>query len=180
MTDPTWIQHSYRGHEVQHAQQLFTKVLIAAASEREVELPLKHVTVKFTRDSGVEYVNVIPANPTLRKQAKLEAVTFKLLRLLDKSVRTSIAKAKGGERFTPVRRYVGICPEARDGCGKLFAKTRIDQEYCSRTCVSRAQVHRFRRNQRALKQLYPGEQMKRLAALERALVKKAAESLREG
>jgi hypothetical protein len=78
----------------------------------------------------------------------------------------------------PVRMYVGICPKARDGCGKLFAKTRIDQDYCSRTCVSRAQVHRFRRNQRALKQLYPGKQMKGLTPSERARVNELAESLR--
>jgi hypothetical protein len=40
----------------------------------------------------------------------MEALTYKL-RLLDKKVRTSLAKAKGGERFTPVRMYVGICPK---------------------------------------------------------------------
>lgn len=179
MTERPWLEDSYRGKEVRWAQQQFARVMVAAASGGEIEFPLKHVTVKFTRADGVEYVSVIPnrlgQSETERTEAKLEAVTFKLLRLLDKTVRTSIAKAKGGERFTPVRLYVGICPEARDGCGKLFAKTRIDQEYCSRTCVSRAQVNRFRRNQRALKQLYPGKRMKSLAASERARVKQLAE-----
>jgi hypothetical protein len=151
MTDSPWAELSYRGQEVLRAQKQFSNVLKAAASDVKIEFPLKHLTVKFTRGDGVEYVSTIPDNPAVRTGAKLEAVVFKLLRLLDKTVRTSTVKVKGGERVTPVRLYVGICPEAKDGCGQLFAKTRIDQEYCSRTCVSRAQVYRFRRNQRALK-----------------------------
>jgi hypothetical protein len=86
-------------------------------------------------------------------EAKVEAVIFKLLRLFDQTVRTSIAKSKGGERFAPVRLYVGICPDGRDGCGKLFAKTRIDQEYCSRTCVSRRQVYLLEKPTRPKKTL---------------------------
>jgi hypothetical protein len=140
------------------------------------------VQVRFTRADGVEYLSTIPGrlgqSDTVVAQAKLEAAVFKLIRLLDKTVRTSLTKAKGGERFMPVRQYVGICPETRDGCGKLFAKSRIDQAYCSRTCVSRAQVHRFRRNQQALKRLYPGKLMKQLTASERARVEQLAKSLR--
>lgn len=173
MTGPSRKEESFSGDEVTEAQRQFTRVLMAAAGDGEVERQLKHVKVRFTRAEGVEYISTISDRP-----AKMEAVVFKLLRLLDKTVRTSLTKAKGGERFTPVRLYVGICPKVRDGCGKLFAKTRIDQDYCSRTCVSRAQVHRFRRNQRALKQLYPGKRMKDLTPSEGARVKQLAESLR--
>ena len=175
MTDSPYVEDSFRGQEVSWAQKQFAKVLKAAAGERKMELSLKHTKIEFTRRDGVEYVTVCPDN--LRAEAKREAVMFHLLRSLDKTVRTNTVKAKGGARLTPVRIYVGICPEAADGCGKLFAKSRIDQEYCSRKCVSRAQVHRFRRNHRALKQLYPGKRMKSLAASERARVKKFAESL---
>jgi hypothetical protein len=138
---------SFKGKEVLQAQEQFTKILKAAAGQGWIEIErFKYLGVKFTRSGGVNYVNRIRHGGM---KAKMEALTYKLLRLLDKTVRTSLAKAKGGERVTPVRMYVGICPKDRDGCGKLFAKTRIDQEYCSRTCVSRAQVHRFRRNERA-------------------------------
>ncbi len=180
MTEHPWKNDSFRGIEVNQAQQEFARVLRAAAGNREIEHSLKYVKVIFTRAEGVEYVSTIPdrlgQSATEHSEAKLEAVVFKLLRLLDKTVRTSLAKAKGGERFTPVRMYVGICPEARDGCGKLFAKTRIDQDYCSRTCVSGAQVYRFRRNQRALKQLYPGKRMKQLTTAQRDRVQQLAES----
>lgn len=177
MSDRPWIEDSYRGEEVIWAQRAFAKILMASASDRKIKLPLQHVTAEFTRAEGLELVSVFRSKQSVqeRKQAKLEAAAFKLIRLLDKKV---ISGTRRSVRFTPVRLYVGVCPKERDGCGQLFAKTRIDQEYCSRTCVSRAQVHRFRRNQRALKQLYPGKRMKRLAASERALVKKAAESLR--
>ena len=179
MTEHLWIKDSFQGQEVERAQRIFAKVLETAADDGEFELPLEHVKVQFTRNGGLEYVPWIPDRSSgKRTEAKLEAITFKLLRLLDKSVRTSNAKAKGGERFTPMRLYVGICPEDRDGCGRLFAKTRIDQEYCCRACVSRAQVHRFRRNQRAVKQLYPVKRMKQLSASERSHVEKLAESLR--
>lgn len=143
---------SFRGKEILQAQERFTKILMAAAGQGQIEIGrFKYLGVKFTRAEGVEYQNKIPHGDgkSVLMDAKMEAVTYKLLRLLDKKVRTSLAKSKGGERFTPVRMYVGICPKDRDGCGKLFAKTRSDQEYCSRTCVSRAQVHRFRRNERA-------------------------------
>jgi hypothetical protein len=173
----TWLEDSYRGQEVGWTQQAFGKILTAAAaSDREIELPLRHVTAKFTRAEGLDLVSVFRSEQSAqdREQAKLEAIAFRLIRLLDKKVITGTRKTI---RLTPVRLYVGICPETRDGCGKLFSKTRIDQEYCSRTCVSRAQVHRFRRNQRALKQLYPGKRMKSLAASQRAHVKKLAESL---
>jgi len=180
MTEHPWKKDSFRGIEVIQAQRLFTRVLRAAAGDKEIEQPLKYVKVVFTRADGVEYVSTIPDRlgqaATDHSEAKLEAVVFKLLRLLDKTVRTSVAKAKGGERFTPVRMYVGVCPQERDGCGKLFAKTRIDQDYCSRTCVSGAQVYRFRRNQRALKQLYPGKRMKQLTAAERARLEQLSKS----
>lgn len=177
MTDSLYSKSPYRGQEVKWTQKKFAETLTAAASDQEIELPLRHVTAKFTRAEGLELVSVFRSEQSAqdRKQAKLEAIAFRLIRLLDKRVVTATRKAV---RLTPVRLYVGICPEARDGCGRLFAKTRIDQEYCSRTCVSRAQVHRFRRNQRALKQLYPGKRMKSLAASERAQVEKLAESLR--
>jgi hypothetical protein len=177
MTDRPWIQYSYRGQEVKWAQQAFAKTLMAAASDRELKLPLRHVTAKFTRAEGLDLVSVFRSgqSPQDQQQSKLEAIAFRLLLLLDKKVVTG---TRGPTRLTPVRLYAGLCPKERDGCGKLFAKNRIDQEYCSRTCVSGAQVHRFRRNLRALKQLYPGKRMKGLAASERARVKKHAESLR--
>jgi hypothetical protein len=181
MTNPHWQWESYQGKEVTQVQRRFTEVLRAAAGHGEVDEALKYLKVRFTRAEGLEYENRIPIGlrqpANEQEEAKLELAFFKLLRLLDKSVRTSLAKAKGGERFTPVRLYVGICPEARDGCGKIFAKTRIDQNYCSRTCVSGAQVYRFRRNQRALKQLYPGKRMKDLTTSESARVQQLAESL---
>jgi hypothetical protein len=140
---------AYQGQEVSLAQQRFVEVLRAAAGDEEIEIPLKNITVQFTRGKGVKYASTIPdrvgMSATQRTEAKLEAVVFKLLRLLDQTVRTSLAKARGGERFLPLRLYVGICPTVKDGCGKLFAKTRIDQDYCSRTCASRAQVRRFRK-----------------------------------
>lgn len=177
MSEHPWIEDSYRDEEVKWSQQAFAKILMASASDREIELPLHRVTAKFTRAEGLELVSHFRSDQSAqdRKQAKLEAAAFKLIRLLDKKVITGTRRSV---RFTPVRLYVGMCPKERDGCGQLFAKTRIDQEYCSRTCVSRAQVHRFRRNQRALKQLYPGKPIKRLTTSERALVKKLAESLR--
>jgi hypothetical protein len=133
--------------EVPLAQQQFVEVLKAAAGEGEKELPLKHVTAILTRHEGLSYVSVVKESI----EAKLEAVVFKLLRLLDATVRTSRAKEKGGERFLPLRMYVGVCPEVQDGCGKLFAKTRMDQDYCTRTCASRAQVRRFRAKARKKK-----------------------------
>jgi hypothetical protein len=180
MTVDPWKEDSFQGSEVTQAQKRFRRVLQAAAGETEVGLLLKHVKVEFTRAEGVQYVSTIPhrrgQSATELSEAKLEAAVFKLLRLLDKTVRTSVAKAKGGERFTPLRMYVGLCPEARDGCGKLFSKKRIDQDYCSRTCVSRAQVYRFRANQWALKQLYPGKRMKELTASECANVEQRAKA----
>jgi hypothetical protein len=94
------------------------------------------------------YVSTIPGLSSVRAitkeqraEAKLEIATLKLLRLLDQRVR-----AGNGKRHIPLRMYVTTCLEENDGCGKLFAKCRIDQDYCSRTCVNRAQVRRFRRN----------------------------------
>jgi hypothetical protein len=174
MTDHPWKEDRLAGQEVAWAQQAFTRVLRVAAGEGKIERRLKYVKVEFTRADGVEYVSTIPDGGV--REALLEAVAVRLLRLLDKTVRTSLSKAKGGERFTPVRLYVGLCPEAKDGCGNLFAKTRFDQDYCSRTCASRAQVNRFRRNQRALKQLYPGKRMKQLTTAERARLEQLAKS----
>jgi len=144
-------EDAFHGQEITQAQRRFTEILRAAAGDGKIEQPLHHVKVVFTRAEGLEYSSSIrsfPTTPAGEEKARLEAVIFKLLRLLDKTVRSSIAKSKGGERFTPVRMYVGICPEDKDGCGRLYAKTRSDQEYCSRTCVNRAQVNRFRRNER--------------------------------
>jgi hypothetical protein len=145
----------YGQPEVSLAQDRFKRVLMAAAGEREVEMPLKHVKAHFTRNEGLSFVSGIrdglSTSAKERTEAKLEAAIVKLLRLLDTNVRTSVAKEKGGERFMPLRMYVGICPEAVDGCGKLFAKTRMDQNYCSRTCASRAQVRRFRAKNRLKK-----------------------------
>jgi hypothetical protein len=175
MTDPPWKEDRLTGKEVTWAQQEFTRVLRAAAGEGKIERRLRYVKAEFTRAEGVEYVSTLPEGS---REALLEAVLVRLLRLLDKTVRTSGAKAKGGERFTPLRLYVGICPKANDGCGKLFAKTRSDQDYCTRTCATRAQVNRFRRNQRALKQLFPRKRMKGLTQSEIARVKQLAGSLR--
>lgn len=36
------------------------------------------------------------------------------------------------------------CSAEEGGCGRWFLTTRSDQEYCSRTCTSRATVRRFR------------------------------------
>ncbi len=174
MTDHPWREDRLAGKEVAWAQKEFTRVLKAAAGHGKIERRLKYVSLEFTRAEGVEYVSTLPDSSG--RDALLEAVLVRLLRLLDKTVRTSVSKAKGGERFTPVRLYVGVCPEALDGCGKLFAKTRMDQDYCSRTCASRAQVNRFRRNQRALKQLYPGKRMKDLTAAERVRLEQLAKS----
>ena len=176
ITDTPWKEDRLTRKEVTWAQQEFTRVLRVAAGDGKIERRLRYVNAEFTRAEGVEYVSTLPDGSG--REALLEAVLVRLLRLLDKTVRTSGAKAKGGERFTPLRLYVGICPKAKDGCGELFAKTRIDQDYCSRTCATRAQVNRFRRNQRALKQLYPGKRMKSLTPSESARVKRLAESLR--
>lgn len=151
MTEKPWIEDSFRGHDVTRVQETFTNILMAAAGAKtEFDLPLKHIKVKFTRAEGVEY-NLLSESSS---EAKQEAVAFKLLRLLDKTIRTSVTR-NGRDRFTPLRQYVATCPESvlpEPLCKKkLFAKTRIDQEYCSRTCVSRAQVRRFRRNQQAQK-----------------------------
>lgn len=174
MTDSPWKEDRLAGKEVTWAQREFTRVLRAAAGDGRIGQRLRYVKAEFTRAEGVKYVSTLPDGSG--REARLEAVLVRLLQLLDKTVRTSLAKAKGGERFTPVRMYVGVCPQERDGCGKLFAKARIDQDYCSRTCVSRAQVNRFRRNQRALKQLYPGKRMKQLTASERARLEQLAKS----
>jgi hypothetical protein len=176
LTNSLWADHSYRGQEVRWAQEAFTKILRASASDREIELPLRHVTAKFTQAEGLELVSVLRSEQPAqeRGQAKLEAIAFRLIRLLDKKVITGTRKTV---RLTPVRLYVGLCPKAEDGCGKLFAKSRIDQDYCSRTCVSRAQVNRFRRRLRALKQLHPWKRMKQLTASERDRVNDFANSL---
>jgi len=73
-------------------------------------------------------------------ESKISLAVFKLLRLLDQTVR-----AKRGGRFIPLRMYVSICPVEHDGCGKLFAKSRIYQEHCSRTCTVRHQVRECRK-----------------------------------
>lgn len=176
ITDAPWKEDRLTRKEVTWAQQEFTRVLRAAAGDGKIERRLRYVKAEFTRAEGVEYVSTLPDGSG--REALLEAVLVRLLRLLDKTVRTSGAKARGGERFTPLRLYVGICSKAKDGCGKLFAKTRIDQDYCSRSCASRVQVNRFRRNQRALKQLFPEKRMKDLSASESARVRQLAESLR--
>jgi hypothetical protein len=177
MTDPHLCkQHSYRGPEVYDVQRRFTEVLRAAAGDGEFPWPLRFVTATFTQKGGLNYVTELRSRHSAeeQRQAKLEHIVLRFLRLLDNTVRTG---TRGGERLTPIRAYVGVCPEKEDGCGKLFAKSRSDQDYCSRRCVSHAQVKRFRRNQRSLKQLYPGKQMKRLTASERKRVFQLAESL---
>ena len=80
--------------------------------------------------------------------------------------------------MTPVRLYISEFAQKLGTVAENYAKTRIDQHYCSRTCVSRVQVNRFRRNQRALKHLYPETRMKELTSIESARVKQLAESLR--
>lgn len=40
--------------------------------------------------------------------------------------------------------YIGFCDKKKFGCGKYFRKTRIDREYCSKTCVNRATTYRQR------------------------------------
>ena len=139
----------YRDAEITLAQQRFTDVLKAAAGRGKIYLPLKHVKAEFTQENGLTYEMNIPERTA--KEAKMEVLIFKLLRLLGEPVRTNRTKAKGGERFMPLRLYVGVCLKAEDGCGKLFAKTRTDQQYCSRRCASRAQVRRFRAKSRKRK-----------------------------
>ena len=147
MTDRPWIEDSYRGQEVTQAQQHFAEVLRAAAGDEEIEQPLKHVKVKFTRAEGVEYISTIPdrrgqPQPSGRKQSwKLSCSSCFDCWIRLSEPASPRPRAVNGSR--PCALYVGICPKVRDGCGKLFAKTRIDQDYCSRTCVSRAQVTAF-------------------------------------
>ena len=75
-----------------------------------------------------------------------------------------------------LQRFASVAIAANGKGGRLFAKSRFDQEYCSRTCVNRAQVNRFRRNQQALKQLYPGKKMKQFTTAERARLEQLAKS----
>lgn len=138
---------AYSGQEVTHLQQRFLEVLSAAAGRGTEKLPLKYVIAHFTRADGLEYVpNILGgrADGSITKEqqteSKLSLAVFKLLRLLDQTVR-----AKSGGRFIPLRMYVSICPEEHDGCGKLFAKSRIYQEHCSRTCTVRHQVRQCRK-----------------------------------
>lgn len=178
MTERPWVEDSYRGQEVQWAQQTFTKILIASASDREIELPLRHVTAKFTRGEGLELVSVFRSEQSAQERAyaRREAIAFKLIRLLDKRIVTGTRRT---HRLTPMRHYVGICPKEKDGCGKLFAKTRIDKEHCSDECINRWNVYRFRRTQKeALVLLYPGKRMSDLTEFQRNRVRLHAKSLR--
>ena len=155
ITHTAWKDLTFRGKEVHRAQKRFIEVLRASSGDGKEEMPLKYVAVHFTRVDGLEYVPSIPprrfeSQPIAgeeRTEAKLEVVVFKLLQLLDQTVR-----ANGRNRFVPLRLYVHICQRAEDGCGRLFAQTRTDQDYCCRTCVSRAQVRRFRKNHDGKKQ----------------------------
>jgi len=146
MTNPVWKDHRYGREELAEMQRRFLDVLNTVCGKGKIELSLDYVIANFTRNEGLQYVSRFPGwsadgsiTDKQRTEAKLEMATLKFLRLLDETVRS-----KGGQRLTPLRQYVGICPKVKDGCGRLFAKTRIDQEHCTRTCAVRHQVYRFR------------------------------------
>jgi len=125
-----------RTEDLEVVRDGFRQILLAAATGLPYSLPLNHTIARWS--DGLIYEQKLlarsddPEDKALR-EAQIERSSLALLRFLDSDL-----------RGISMWKYLAVCPPERRGCGEIFARSRIDKEYCSKECGTRARVRRFR------------------------------------
>jgi hypothetical protein len=105
----------------------FLELLRVAHEETGLEFPVPEMTAILDKN-GLRYqIAFNLSDPAKHATAQLEKAKLELAQLL--------ARHWG---------YIGLCDRKRHGCGRYFLKSRMDREFCSKTCVNRSTTYRQR------------------------------------
>jgi hypothetical protein len=111
--------------QVRKIKQEFLVLVQSAVVGKECSFEVEQCSVTMS-PAGISY------NVSKQAKAHVEQAKLRLAQLL-------------GEHWN----YVALCDTHRDGCGRYFLRSRKDQEFCSKTCLSRSTTYRARRKEPA-------------------------------
>jgi hypothetical protein len=98
-----------------------------ASAEANFLFPVSHLSLQVDKDGVTYRPNLNLSDTEEHAKAKIEQFVVRLAQLV-------------GEQWD----YIGFCDRKKHGCGKYFLKSRIDREFCSKTCLNRSTTYRQR------------------------------------
>lgn len=109
---------------IPHLKEELLNLVKAAASGTGFSFNASHLTV-IVGEHGISYG--VRYEAVVDEAAQIEHAELMLSQLI-------------AERWG----YVGFCNPKKHGCGRYFLKSRIDREFCSKTCLNRSTTYRQR------------------------------------